>query len=289
MERNRTMKRTAILASAAMTLASLAMVATPRTASAQANPAFAIHGQYLLLPVAAAPSADASSSSAPDALPEAPSAVLLAQQEKPLVAGTPAESTRTENKPIAPAHWKYIPADYTAQKITNKDKVEIGFRDLYSAGDFASIFIAAGYEQLTNTQPHYGTDRGAFGERLGAAGAREASEGIFTDVVFSPLFHEDPRYFEEGESYGFVHRVVYAVTRVVLTKNNDGDSVPNAALLAGYAASTALTISYYPSVDRKGGYPVETYFGALGGAALGFVVDEFSDQVLRAIHLEKKP
>lgn len=235
-----------------------------------------------------APSAEESSSSLAEAnLPDAPAPQI---QNTPLQAATPPSPPPAQGQePIAPLYWKYIPAGYVPQKIDGHDKVVIGFRDLYSAGNFAAMFLSAGYEQLTNTEPHYGTDRGAFGERLGAAAVRESSEGIFTDAIFAPLFHQDPRYFEEGPSYGFVHRVLYAVTRVVETRDDSGHESLNGSLLVGYAASSALTLAYYPSQDRTAGYPLATYAGALGGAALGFVVDEFADQVLQKIHLEKKP
>lgn len=228
-------------------------------------------------------SAVSSSSTSAANLPDAPQPETAVAQDAETHTLAPGQG------PIAPLYWKYIPAGYVPQKIDARDKVMIGFRDLYSAGNFAAMFLSAGYEQLTNTEPHYGTDRGAFGERLGAAAVRESSEGLFTDAVFAPLLHQDPRYFEEGPSYGVVHRIVYAATRVVETRDDSGHESLNGSLLLGYAASSALTTAYYPSVDRKPGDPFATYVGALGGAALGFVVDEFTDQVLQKLHLEKKP
>ena len=46
-------------------------------------------------------------------------------------------------------------------------------------------------------------DSGAFGERLGAAGIRDTTQGVFTDSVFAPLLHEDPRYYMAGQSVQF--------------------------------------------------------------------------------------
>jgi hypothetical protein len=42
---------------------------------------------------------------------------------------------------------------------------------------------------------HASGDENAFGERLGAAGIRDTVQGVFTDSVFAPLLHEDPRYY----------------------------------------------------------------------------------------------
>ena len=233
----------------------------------------------------AATSASATSSSAPSnvhadgaaTLPDAPSAQL-----KPL---KPVQPTQPGIPPLAPLKAKTIPAGWRAQPLTAKDKVLVGAHDLYSIENFGAMFLAAGYEQAFNSQPNYGTDRGAFGERLGAAAIRETSQGIFTDMVFSPLLHEDPRYYQEGDQYSVVHRTLYAITRPLITRKDNGGHTINGSLLLGYAASAALTPSFYPPLNRNFHDTVSTYGGSIGGAALGFFVSEFSGDVFEALHL----
>ncbi len=150
------------------------------------------------------------------------------------------------------------------------------------------MIASAGYEHALNGEPNYGTDRGAFGQRLGAAAIRESTQGFFTDSVFSPIFHEDPRYYVQGEGHGFFYRTMYAVTRPLITRTDSGRNSVNGALLAGYAASTALTYTYYPPINRNFHDTASIFGGSLGGAALGFFVSEFSDDALKAIHLRKR-
>ena len=71
---------------------------------------------------------------------------------------------------VAPLHRKYILPDMRAQQINARDKVIIGLEGAYSLQNFRGMIVSAGYGQLLNGQPNYGTDSGAFGERLGAAG-----------------------------------------------------------------------------------------------------------------------
>ncbi|HZZ38884.1 MAG TPA: hypothetical protein VFE06_07125 [Acidobacteriaceae bacterium] len=230
-----------------------------------------------------------SSSATNEALPEEPQP-QNPQQTKPLVAAVPSTVPVTTSKPVVGRYVKYIPADSAAPQIHGREKFILGARDLYSAGNFAAMIVSAGWEQLTNGSPNYGTDRGAFGERLGAAGIRETTEGIFTDGVFSVMLHEDPRYFVLGPRYGFVHRTLYAITRPLVTRNSsDGHRTINAGLLLGYAASTALSNAYYPQINRNFRDNISDYGGSIGGAALGFAIDEFYDQALEAVHLKKKP
>jgi hypothetical protein len=189
---------------------------------------------------------------------------------------------------VAPIYTKDIPAGMTAQPIDALDKVVIGLRDIYGPLNFSAIILTAGYEQVLNREPNYGTDRGAFGERLGAAGIRESTQSLFTDSIFAPLLHEDPRYYVEGPQYGFIRRTLYAVTRPLITRTDSGHSNVNGALLLGYAASSALTYTYYPQINRNFHDTASTFGGAIGGAALGFFVSEFSADVLQKLHIAKK-
>jgi hypothetical protein len=216
-------------------------------------------------------------------LPDAPSTSHAAPARAFVLEADP----NTPHRDVAPKYAKYIAADEKAQPIDAHDKVIIGLRDLYSPLNFVAMIASSGYEQVVNGAPNYGTDRGAFGERLGAAGIRETSQGFFTDSVFSPMLHMDPRYYVEGPQYGFLHRTVYAATRVLVSKTDSGRHTINSPMLLGYAASTALSTAYYPQINRNFKDQASNYGGSLGGAAVGFLFSEFSDSLLHFVHMKK--
>ncbi len=218
------------------------------------------------------------------ALPEAPSAIV---QDRPADAAMP--PARATHGPMVPRLTKYVPSGMSAPPMTQREKFYMGLRDLYSPLDLLAVLASSGYEQVLNSQPNYGTDRGAFGQRVGAAVIREATQGFFTDSVFSPLLRQDLRYYIEGSNYSVGHRVLYAATRPLIGRTDSGRSTINSALLLGYAASAALTYAYYPQINRNAHDTAATFGGSIGGAALGFGVSEFSDQLLQAIHMKKKP
>ena len=223
----------------------------------------------------------AASDSNPEALPDAPSQVLRASN-----VGFDAQM-HPASAHIAPVTLKYIPAGWTAQPLTAHDKIVLGFKDSYSPFSFLGIIVSAGYSHLTNGQPNYGTDKGAFGQRLGATAIRDTSEQLLTDAVFAPLLHEDPRYYVEGPQYNFIHRVLYAATRPIITRTDSGKLTPNFAELLGYGAASAISYSYYPAINQNAKDTVATFGGALGGAAIGDLVSEFSDEFLVKLHLKK--
>jgi hypothetical protein len=218
---------------------------------------------------------------AANALPEAPMPQIGNPQ--------PVNPGARGQAPIAAVREKYIPAGWQAQRLNVAGKIRMGATDLYSFENFGAIVLSAGYEQIFNSEPNYGKGAGAFGQRVGAAAVREASQGVFTDMVFGSLLREDTRYYQEGPGRNPVHRTLYAITRPFVTRTDGGAETINGALLLGYAAAAAITPAYYPAENRNFHDTLSTYGGSIGGAALGFFVSEFSTDVLQALHLKHAP
>jgi hypothetical protein len=102
------------------------------------------------------------------------------------------------------------------------------------------------------------------------------------------MFKEDPRYFVEGPQHDFFHRTLHAVSRVIITRNDNGSHGPNLALFTSYAAVRGIDVAFYPQVDRDFDAYMTGLGGSMAGAALGYAVDEFLPDLLTAVHLKKK-
>ncbi|HEY1992979.1 MAG TPA: hypothetical protein VGG81_01160 [Edaphobacter sp.] len=180
-----------------------------------------------------------------------------------------------------------LPGDI-AGPMTVHEKVTSGLLNSVSLFSATGWLASAGWKQLTDGSPNYGTDSGAFGQRLGAAALHGISNGVFSDSLFASIFHEDPRYYVMGPGHPFLKRFVYAGTRSLVTRTDSGHSSPNFALFAGNAAGAALTVTYFPAKNTTFSEVAQTFGSSLGGAALGFVVDEFIVDALVDLHLKKK-
>ena len=90
-----------------------------------------------------------------------------------------------------------------AAPMTVSDKVKGGLKNSVSLFSMAGWLASAGYEQLTNGSPNYGTDAGAFGQRLGIGAIHGISNGVFSNSLFAPIFHEDSRYYVMGRGHPF--------------------------------------------------------------------------------------
>lgn len=175
----------------------------------------------------------------------------------------------------------------TAPPLSAHDKEILGLKQTFTLFTLIGWTTSAGYTQLVNGSPNYGTDSGAFGERLGAAALRNTSQNIFGNVIFAPLFHEDPRYYKMGKGHKGYNRIFYAATRALITRADDGHATPNYSLIAGRVAGAALTNTYFPERNRSFSQTAETFGTSMAGAAFGFIATEFLDEALEIAHLKK--
>jgi hypothetical protein len=225
---------------------------------------------------------------APEPQPESKAIADLPDDPGQRQVSPPQGQVDTGESRVAPIHAKYILVGVRAQPIGARDKMIIGLKDSYRPMNFGGIFAGAGYEQLRNSEPHFGSDRGAFGERLGVAGIRDTAQGVLTDGVYAPLLHEDSRYYVEGPQYGFVHRALYALTRPLISRTDSGHPMINGAQLLGYASALAISEPLYPALDRNAGAAAKAFGGSIGGSAVGSLLIEFTSSFWHDLHVGPK-
>jgi len=174
----------------------------------------------------------------------------------------------------APLYARTIFPWQTAQHLTVKDKFIYSFRQMVEPVNLVPAVFSSGESQWQNTDPKYGTDTGAFEQRIGAALIREDSDRLFTNALLPSLLHEDPRYYRLGVG-STTARTEYALEQVVVGRTDSGKSIPNYAGFLGRAMAAALTQAYYPDTSRGGGVVLRTLGASLGGLAAFNVMREF--------------
>ena len=137
----------------------------------------------------------------------------------------------------------------TNQRLHPGEKFKVYLRYTYSPYTFAGVAFNAGMSQATGGWYSYGGGIQGYGKRFAAALADTESGAFFGAFLFPVLLHEDPRYFRSN-SHGTWSRTGYAVSRVLVTRNEDGGKTPNFSLISGALAASALANSYYPREDR---------------------------------------
>ncbi len=181
---------------------------------------------------------------------------------------------------------RYIEQGERARRLTSGDKVALGLRSSVTPYAVAGWFVAATFEEIINGSPAFGECARCYGQRLGAAAARDSSEGIFSDSVLAPLTHEDPRYYQLGPGHSGGRRFLYSITRVLVTRTDDGRDTVNFSLLGGNLAGSALTQAYYPTENRGVGSVMRTWGTGLAGSGFGFLLNEFFSKQVEELGLK---
>jgi len=223
------------------------------------------------------------------ALPDSPGAVSSSRDSSSAATSyfdpVPAQAARPAK--MASPSDQFITPGQQAPALTARDKLLMGVKSSISPFSAAGWVASAGWSHLTNGPPNYGTDSGAFGQRLGAAAILNASEGFFSTSIMASFLHEDPRYYQLGRSHSIGKRIVYAATRALITRTDSGRATPNLALLSGNLEGAILTNAYYPPSNHGVSETMKIFGSSIGGSALGFGISEFLSDALQIVHLKK--
>ena len=203
-----------------------------------------------------------------------PACQLSAQSGLP---DAPKADTVVNNSPAAVAKRKWSDVVEPGEKIpplSTTDKLLFPLHEEIRPTGWFSTFFSSGWQQLRDTDPRYGVDSGAYGQRLGAAAIRDLSMRTFSDGVMPALLHEDPRYYRRADGTIW-QRSVYAASRVFIGQRDSGASGFNTSVIVGHGMASALTMAYYPDKSANGKVVFSTWGFSLLGEAGGNLWSEF--------------
>jgi len=163
---------------------------------------------------------------------------------------------------------------WQAAPLNRRQKFGLAAHSIVDPVVFVATGAVAGLEQSRNTFPAYGHGAGGYAQRYAADYADEASARMFSSAIFPSLFHQDPRYFYVG-SGSKKGRFVYAISRAVVTRGDNGRQQPNYSRILGVLASGALSNAYHLGQDRGVGLTLRNSSIAIGGNAADNVLREF--------------
>ncbi len=179
-----------------------------------------------------------------------------------------------------------IQAGETAQPLSSGDKFTMAFRNIISPSGFALNIASAGVSHATDSRPHFGTDSAGFGERVGSTVYRGDVKALFGYGVFPVLFHDDPRYYVLGETVPFKRRVIYAGSRVLVSRKDSGGHGINWPQLLAPVVSQGSANGFYPARDQDIGKTVTGILVSYATTAGTYEAREFSADIRRRLHFK---
>jgi hypothetical protein len=212
----------------------------------------------------------------------AEAALVDAPQPQPLAASSDSAAHPMSLGPIPPAR-KYaqgIEPGQIAHPFTPTDKIVFSFTEVARPITLLPSLYSASYEQLFNSDPKYGHDAGAFGEKFGASMLRSASVRVFSDGVFAAAFHQDPRYYRVAQG-SLLHRGLLSARQAIIRRGDDGSEQFNYSGIAGRAAAAAMVVTYYPEPSVTAKVVSLTFLTSIATDAGGNLVLEFLPNIIR--------
>ena len=183
---------------------------------------------------------------APAPLPDAPSAAPAAKT-----------STRTNDEEqekrimgVLP-NFRSVSAGAKVPKETLKQKLVTATEDNF---DYTSLFFAgviAGDSFVSEATPEFHQGAAGYARYYWHTVADQSAENYFVELILPVMTHEDSRYFAMGREGGSVmKRAGYALSRVVVTRTDEGKPTFNISEIAGSAAAVSVSTLYYPAPER---------------------------------------
>ena len=138
--------------------------------------------------------------------------------------------------------------------LTTWEKFDVFLKHTYAGRTFASAAIDASKDKIKNSNKEYERGFSGLSQRFGVElGVNET--GVFFEQFLVPaVLKQDPRYFRDPE-LPFVKRTFYSLSRVLVTRSDNGHSTFNASRIVGGAVSQALGDLYVPG-RRQGLSPI---------------------------------
>lgn len=245
---------------------------------------------FLFVCVFASPATRKAAAASNDELPSAPAVQTAVQTGAPAAASS--DATRQQHSflgiPLGPKYpaearkWDLlIDSTQHAPPLSRIDTLEYALREQSRPLVLVPAFVAAGYGQWKDANPHYGVDSGAFGERLGTAALRQASDRLMGDGALAALFRQDPRFYRQGS--GPIRQRTFGAIRQTFLRRTGAQQQPriNASGIIGHAFGSALTLAYYPRASDHVSDAAASFGTAIAGDVESKVLLEFLPDLAR--------
>ena len=168
--------------------------------------------------------------------------------------------------------------------MTWQQKGYLALHDLADPVNFGTIL---GISAITvGTDPHsaYGPGLKGFGKSVAVSYTQDATGQFFGAFAIPVIAHQDPRYFRMPHA-PFGKRLVYSISRTVVSRSDSGQSIPNYATLLNYPIGAELSNFYVPGISTNGASTVARIFTGYALDPVNSLINEFLPDVASHVHV----
>lgn len=193
-------------------------------------------------------------------LPDAPVPVDSQQQQTQSISGAPPSSSSTDPQATNSdsnraqqtdrilgfvPNFSAVSADTKLPPQSVRDKFIIAGRNSFDYGSFILTAFQSGFAMASNSYPEFHQGTVGYGRYYWHTLLDTASENFMVGGVGPVIFRQDSRFYTLGHG-GIRKRVIYAASRVLITRTDSGNETFNASEIIGAGAASSISSLYYP-------------------------------------------
>jgi len=174
----------------------------------------------------------------------------------------------------------------TVGPLSTRQKFELFAGESVAPSRFLRSAAGAGISQARNSLDGYGQGMGGYGKRFGSSMATVTSSNFFGTFLISSMLHRDPRYFLTLHG-GPGHRIGYALSRIVVSRTDEGKNAANWAGMIAPLLAESLANSYLPVKEQTAGRTFQRYGIRIGLNTAGNALREYWPTIFRNLRITK--
>jgi hypothetical protein len=168
--------------------------------------------------------------------------------------------------------------------MTWQQKGYLALHDLTDPANFGTILGISAITVGADSHSAYGPGLKGFGKTVGVSLLQDATAQFFGAFAIPVIAHQDPRYFRMPHA-PLPKRILYSVSRTVISRSDSGHSMPNYATLFSYPIEAELDNFYVPGIHPDASSTATRILTGYGLDPVNNVLNEFLPDVASRIHV----
>ena len=168
--------------------------------------------------------------------------------------------------------------------MTWQQKGYLALHDLADPANFGTILGISAITVGADSHSAYGPGMKGFGKSVGVSLLQDATAQFFGEFAIPVLTHQDPRYFRIPHA-PVQKRILYAISRSVISRSDSGRSMPNYATLFSYPIEAELANFYVPGIHPDAASTGIRILTGYGLDPANNLLNEFLPDVASRVHV----
>ena len=168
--------------------------------------------------------------------------------------------------------------------MTWQQKGYLALHELADPGNIGTILGISAITVGADSHSAYGPGLKGFGKSVGVSVLQDATAQFFGIFAIPAIAHQDPRYFRMPRAR-LSKRIIYSISRTVISRSDSGKSIPNYATLLTYPITAEIDNLYVPGIHPDAPSTTARIFTGYALDPANNLLNEFLPDVASRVHI----